>query len=113
MSLIYTLTILAMLAFIYQWFARISLDNPRFKDGLIYGMCGTFLAQSLVQDVIGQEAYINLVTVSWVSGWYTIPLAVIGLLIMAGLLYVGFRYAIPANEKKRKEEAEQNKKDNK
>lgn len=109
MSLIYTLTILAFLAFIYQWFARISLDNARFKDGLIYGMCATFLVQSLVQDIVGQASYVALVNASWVSGWWTVPFAIISLLGMAGLLFVGFRYAIPFNEKARQEE--QKKKD--
>jgi hypothetical protein len=110
-SILYTLCILASLAFVYQWFARITLENARFKDGLIYGMGATFIVQSIVQDIVGQQAYINLVTVSWVSGWYTVPLALIALFIMAGLLFVGFRIAIPANEKARREE-EQKKKDN-
>lgn len=110
MSLLYTLTILAFLAFIYQWFARISLNNARFKDGLIYGMGATFVVQSIVQDIVGQTSYVALVNASWVSGWYTVPFAIIALLAMAGLLFVGFRIAIPANEKARREE-EQKKKD--
>ena len=110
MSFLYTLTILAFLAFIYQWFARISLDNARFKDGLIYGMCVTFLVQSLVQDIVGQTSYVALVNASWVSGWWTVPFAIVALLGMAGLLFIGFRYAIPANENARRE-AEQKKKD--
>jgi len=109
-SILYTITVLTFLAFIYQWFARITLNNAIFKDGFIYGTCATFLIQSLVQDSFGQTAYIALVNASWVSGWYSVPFAIIALLTMAGLLFVGFRIAIPANEKARRE-AEQKKKD--
>jgi hypothetical protein len=72
-------------------------------------MCATFLVQSLAQDAIGQQAYINLITVSWVSGWWTVPLALVALFIMAGLLFVGFRYAIPANEKAKQEQQKKDK----
>jgi hypothetical protein len=108
-SFLYTLTVLVFLTFIYQWFARISLDNARFKDGLIYGICASFLVQSIVQDVVGQASYVAMVNASWVSGWFTLPFAIMALLAMAGLLFVGFRIAIPANEKAKREE--QNKKD--
>ena len=103
MTLVYTLTVLLGVYAVYQWFANISLDNPRFKDGFMYGVCVFVLVQSLAQDAIGQSAYIAMISSSWLSGWITVPFAIISLLLMALSLFIGFRIILPKVEKELKE----------
>jgi len=42
----------------------------------------------IFQDFVGQEGYINLIRNHWISGWYTVPGALL-LLAMGILAWVG------------------------
>jgi hypothetical protein len=44
------------------------------KGALLY-----MALESLVRDIMGKEAYIIYVRDAWLSGWYTVPFALIAL----------------------------------
>lgn len=43
--------------------------------------------RSLYQDAIGKEAFLRVVDANWISGWYTVPLALVFLCVGVKLLY--------------------------
>ena len=58
-------------------------------DGLVAfwaGVIGYASVISLIQDFIGQEAYIKMAREHWVSGWITVPIATLGLCVSFTLL---------------------------
>ena len=55
-----------------------SMTEPRRRPTLrpfTKGMIFTFCVLSLVQDYIGQEAYIQLARDHWVAWYYSVPIA--------------------------------------
>ncbi len=42
---------------------------------------------SLHQDLLGKEQYLKMAETSWISGWYTVPIAGIMLLISTILIW--------------------------
>lgn len=56
--------------------------------GVVIGWSLDSAFHSLFQDFVGQEGYINLVRNHWISGWYTVPGALL-LLAMGILAWVG------------------------
>lgn len=52
----------------------------------IAGFLACSAIRSIEQDIVGKEAYIQLINYAWVSAWYTVPLAVL-MLVVAFILY--------------------------
>lgn len=103
--LLYSLTLCIMIAFFYTLFSRLTFDNPRFKDGFWYGCATAFITNSLMQDIVGQMAYINMISGNWSPASVTVPLAILVMAIITFTLYIG--YKIMANkEKTQKKEGE-------
>lgn len=43
--------------------------------------------RSLIQDIHGKESYIRMIDASWISAWYTVPIALMVLAIAVKLFY--------------------------
>lgn len=55
----------------------VNLARPRpYVAGAIACAC----AISLIQDFYGLEGYVEHLRAHWISGWYTVPIAVVGFL---------------------------------
>jgi hypothetical protein len=53
-----------------------------FWCGWIFGAC----VSSLYQDIMGRDRWIEMVRVGWMTPWVSVPLAIVGiLLVMANL----------------------------
>lgn len=46
------------------------------RSEFVCGVVATASVYSLIQDYMGREAYVKWASENWVSGWYTVPLAV-------------------------------------
>jgi len=55
----------------------------RILETFLAGVVATLGFSSLYQDILGKEAYLKMVDAGWLSGYYTVPLAL--LCILAGL----------------------------
>ena len=62
----------------------IILGDPKYFIGCL---C-TIATISLIEDIIGIEAYINLIKTFWISPWITIPIAIIILLYCIFYIFI-------------------------
>lgn len=46
---------------------------------------------SLHQDALGKDAYVRLVSDAWISGWWTVPIALVALSACAWIYAKGLR----------------------
>lgn len=53
------------------------------KDGFWEGMMTYICATSLIQDFYGLEGWIEHIKAGWIDAKYSVPIAVIGLLMVA------------------------------
>ncbi len=51
--------------------------EKKVRSAFVFGMAFACSLVSLHQDMMGQEAYAKLVETNWVSGWITVPLAIV------------------------------------
>ncbi len=56
--------------------------NKYFIAGWLFSSC----LSSLYQDALGKDKYMALMNLAWLSGWITVPLAIVGLLVVVILL---------------------------
>ncbi len=64
---------------------RPSISNSSIlTDGVAIGSGITVAVMSLFQDVLGQERYIDLIRNHWVTGYFSVPLA---LLLLVGSIW--------------------------
>lgn len=59
-------------------------SRQRVTDGLAVGSGITVAVMSLFQDVLGQERYIDLIRHQWVTGYFSVPIA---LLLLVGSIW--------------------------
>lgn len=71
------------------------------------GILVMWAAHSIAQDAMGKENYIKYVDLTWVSGWYTIPLAVFVLLFAFDLIHTERRKKKAKKARKAKKLAEE------
>lgn len=55
--------------------SALSVTTRSFHAGVVFAIC----IESLVQDALGREGYIAVVRAHWISGWITVPIALVGL----------------------------------
>ena len=101
--MLYSLTLFIMIAFFYTLFTRLTFDNARFKDGFWYGCTTAFLSTSIMQDVVGQAAYINMISGNWSPAIVTVPLAILVMTLMTVALYIGYRIMAKKENTQKKE----------
>jgi hypothetical protein len=66
---------------------EVLLTAPQPREMFFLGMTTGLLVLSLLQDWIGKETYLQLAEEHWVSGYFSVPFAIIA------LLYIAFRLA--------------------
>lgn len=53
--------------------------------GLAVGACMLSAAESLVQDAVGKDSWLDYIQNGWVTGWVTVPVALVALLAAIAL----------------------------
>jgi hypothetical protein len=101
--MLYSLTLFIMIAFFYTLFTRLTFDNPRFRDGFWYGCATAFMSTSIMQDVVGQMAYINMISANWSPASVTVPLALLVMTILTFTLYVSYKIMAKKENTQKKE----------
>ncbi len=59
--------------------------------GFWVGVLTTIACESLIQDAMGRDAFVQYVQTHWVAGWVSVPIAIVALVVAVALYVVGGR----------------------